>query len=197
MIRDTLDTSAANGFGWCCGYNNTLFGARVSTGAATTGQIGTVNYAPLPTWIKVVRSGSNVIVYSSADATNWVTIGSQSVSLGQNVYAGLAVTSGPNSVPTTATFGNVSIATGSDPSCDECFPKFGIGRYNGHNCRKRFRRHTRKQYGQLHGSTLTSSSITSWGNTQIVVTIPSTVSTGPVVVVVNGVQSNADVIFTG
>jgi len=197
MIRDTLDTSAANGFGWCCGYNNTLFGARVSTGAATTGQIGTVNYAPLPTWIKVVRSGSNVNVYSSADATNWVTIGSQSVSLGQNVYAGLAVTSGPNSVPTTATFGNVSIATGLIPVVTSVSPSSGLAGTTVTIAGSDFGATQGSSTVSFNGTNLSSSSITSWGNTQIVVTIPNTVSTGPVVVVVNGVQSNADVIFTG
>jgi len=58
---------------------------------------------PFPAWIKVVRSGGNVMVYSSADATNWVSLGSQSVTLGQNIYVGLAATSGTNSALTTAT----------------------------------------------------------------------------------------------
>ena len=40
-----------------------------------------------------------------------------------------------------------------------------------------------------------ATSITSWSNTQIVADVPSTATTGPVVVTVNSVASNANVAF--
>jgi hypothetical protein len=43
---------------------------------------------------------------------NWVQLGtSQTISMAQNVYVGLAVNSGGSSAPATATFDNVSLTS--------------------------------------------------------------------------------------
>ena len=66
--------------------------------------------AYLPYWVKAVRSGSNFTAYSSPDGLNWVQTGtSQTISMAQNVYIGLVVSSGSTSTLATATFDNVAI----------------------------------------------------------------------------------------
>jgi hypothetical protein len=64
----------------------------------------------LPYWVKVSRSGSTFSSFISSDGVNWVQLGtSQTISMAQNVYVGLAITSGSSSTYATATFDNVSI----------------------------------------------------------------------------------------
>ncbi len=51
-------------------------------------------------------------MYGSADGVNWVALGtSQTVSMAENVYVGLAVSNRTTSSLATATFNNVSLTT--------------------------------------------------------------------------------------
>jgi regulation of enolase protein 1 (concanavalin A-like superfamily) len=83
---------------------------RTSTGASSSYQaLGSVT---LPYWIKLARSGNVFTMYGSADGMKWVQLGtSQTVSMAQNVYVGLAVSSRSTSALATATFDNVSITS--------------------------------------------------------------------------------------
>ena len=64
----------------------------------------------LPYWVKVVRSGSTLSGYGSSDGVNWVQLGpSQTIAMAQNVYIGLAVSSGNTTSLATATFDNVTV----------------------------------------------------------------------------------------
>jgi hypothetical protein len=66
--------------------------------------------ATLPYWIKLIRSGNVFTMYGSADGVNWVQLGSsQTISMAQNVYVGLAVSSRSTSSLATATFDNVAL----------------------------------------------------------------------------------------
>src|SRR6266704_3258592 len=65
----------------------------------------------LPSWIKLPRSGTVLRMYGSADGVSWTQLGtSQTVSMAQNVYVGLAVSSRSTSSLATATFDNVSVS---------------------------------------------------------------------------------------
>jgi len=107
MIRETLNANATDVFS--AFYPSFVYtDYRTSTGG-TTGQVIGAN-ASLPYWVKVVRSGSTLTAYSSPDGLNWVQTGtSQTISMAQNVYVGLVVSSGSTSTLATATFDNVSI----------------------------------------------------------------------------------------
>jgi hypothetical protein len=60
----------------------------------------------------VSRSGNTFSSYTSADGVNWTQRGtSQTITMAQNVYVGLAVNSGTTSGLATATFDNVSLTT--------------------------------------------------------------------------------------
>jgi hypothetical protein len=111
MIRETLNSGSTNAktADWA-GYGTIYFDERTSTGGSTS-EPGSVS-AALPYWVKVTRSGSSFSSYTSLDGVNWTQLGtSQTISMAQNVYVGLAVNSGSSSALATATFDNVSVTS--------------------------------------------------------------------------------------
>jgi hypothetical protein len=109
MIRNTLDPAAANAktADWP-DFNGVYFDVR-ATAANSTSEPGGVA-ATLPYWIKVSRSGSVFSSYVSADGVSWTQVGTaQTVTMGQNVYIGLAVSSGNAASLASVTFDNVSV----------------------------------------------------------------------------------------
>jgi hypothetical protein len=62
--------------------------------------------------VKVSRSGSTFSSYVSPDGVTWTQLAtSQTITMNQNVYVGLAVNSGNTTAQATATFDNVSVTT--------------------------------------------------------------------------------------
>jgi hypothetical protein len=111
MIRETLNAGSTNAktADWA-GYGAIYFDLRTSTGGSTS-SVSSLG-ANLPYWVKVTRSGSSFSSYTSSDGVNWTQLGtSQTISMAQNVYVGLAVNSGGSSAPATATFDNVSLTS--------------------------------------------------------------------------------------
>ena len=81
---------------------------RATTGGSTSGQ--SISNLSLPYWVKVTRSGANFSGYASPDGVTWTQIGpTQTITMAQNVFIGLAVASDDNTKLATATFDNVSI----------------------------------------------------------------------------------------
>jgi regulation of enolase protein 1 (concanavalin A-like superfamily) len=110
MIRETLNANSAHAFLEYEPYPSAeiYFADRPSTGAATS-VTGTAIPA-LPYWVKLVRSGSSFSGYISTDGASWVQVGpTQSISMAQNVYVGLALSANNSSVLDTASFDNVSV----------------------------------------------------------------------------------------
>jgi hypothetical protein len=106
MLRDSLNPNAMSIFVAYYG-SQILSNYRTTTGGSTNQSVG--GSATLPYWVKVVRSGSTLSGYSSADGVTWVQVGtSQTIAMGQNVYIGLAASSGSTSSLATATFDNVA-----------------------------------------------------------------------------------------
>jgi Lamin Tail Domain/CotH kinase protein len=77
------------------------FSTRATVGAVAN-NIGTfpVNYPN--TWLRLKRAGDVFTGYASTDGTTWIQLGSLSVSLGNPISVGMAVTSRTNDVPVTA-----------------------------------------------------------------------------------------------
>ena len=110
MIRETLNGNSAHAFIAYEPYPSaaTYFYERPSTGANTS--YSTAAIPALPYWVKLVRSGSSFSAYISADGVNWVPVGStQTISMAQSVYIGLAVSANNNSAVATASFDNVVV----------------------------------------------------------------------------------------
>jgi len=75
---------------------------------------GTCNYTAGPGtsgpyWVRIVRAGNTFTGYASANGSSWSSIGSLTIAMAANVYAGLAVTSHNTGALNTSSFDNVSI----------------------------------------------------------------------------------------
>src|SRR5260370_24527856 len=107
MIRETLDPASTFAFTMYYQYF-TYLQERINTGIASTYQSGS-NLSP-PVWLKLVRSGNTFNGYTSYDGLTWIQVGtSQTINMAQNVYVGLAVSSGSTSATVAAAFDNVSV----------------------------------------------------------------------------------------
>ncbi|MFC4600792.1 fibronectin type III domain-containing protein [Cohnella hongkongensis] len=89
---------------------------RDTTNGATSYALGS---ASAPYWVKLVRSGSTMTASISPNGTSWTEVGSATVAMGTNVYAGLAVLSKNNAALNTSTFDNVSVTGSGGPSDTE------------------------------------------------------------------------------
>ena len=109
MVRGTLQAGSLHGYTALTGSNGAYFRQRVTTGGTTT-SIG-VPGVTAPTWVRLVRQGSVVTSYWSANGSTWTSIGSQSLALGTTAYVGLAVSSHNATVRTSARFSNVRVSS--------------------------------------------------------------------------------------
>ena len=107
MIRDTLSAGAENALLYVTPTNGISFQSRTSTGGVTSANGSAV--ASVPCWLKLARSGSSVTAYWSSNGTSWNLINSQTISMSNNAFIGLAVGSKDNILLNTATFDNVTV----------------------------------------------------------------------------------------
>jgi regulation of enolase protein 1 (concanavalin A-like superfamily) len=190
MIRETLNAGASHVY--LFDYSSAIWMTeRTSTGASSSYQ--SMGSATLPYWIKLGRSGNVFSMYGSPDGVNWVQLGtSQTVSMAQNVYVGLAVSNRTTSSLATATFDGVSVSTAAAPApvitgvsattgsigSQVVISGTGFGATQGGSA------------VLLNGAAVT---INSWSGTSISITIPVGASSGPLLVSVapNMNDSNA------
>ncbi len=150
----------------------------------------------LPYWLKLVRSGSSFAAYISPDGVDWTQIqSSETISMGTNVYIGLVVIIGNTSYLAKYNISNVSVTQSSSqpPVISSVSATSGS---------------TGSQVvilGSNFGSTQSSSGVTlngapvtinSWSATVIDVTIPSSASTGYLVVSIAPSMDSNPVFFT-
>ena len=107
MIREDLTAGSKNAFSMLTGSGGSSWQARTNSGGSSIGGGGPLDSAPL--WLKVVRADSIFTEYRSTDGVNWTVLQSQSISMSEDVYVGLAVTSHDNAQLGTAIFTNVSV----------------------------------------------------------------------------------------
>jgi hypothetical protein len=84
------------------------FYRRLTTGGFTSYTQGSGVAAPY--WVKMVRAGSTFTAYASANGTAWSQVGTATISMGTNVYIGLALTSHNNPVLCQSTIDNVTVS---------------------------------------------------------------------------------------
>jgi regulation of enolase protein 1 (concanavalin A-like superfamily) len=194
MIRETLDPASTNALSQCWS-GSVSFWDRPTTGGSTTTQGGSAVSPPY--WVKMIRTSGVFYGYSSADGVTWTQMGTgQTITMAQNAYVGLAVSSYSNSTLATATFDNVSVTLGSTPVVTSVSPDLG-GVSSSVTV-------TGSSFGATQGTSTVSfnntaaTSITSWTNSQIVALVPTTAppGTGPVVVTVGSNSSPATIDFT-
>ncbi len=90
---------------------NIEFMTRSTNGGQTSWLAGATD--PAPVWLKLVRSGSTVTGFMSADGSTWTTVGSTTISLPASADVGLIVTSHDTSQLNTSTFDQVAVSAAS------------------------------------------------------------------------------------
>ncbi|MGV3757791.1 MAG: LamG-like jellyroll fold domain-containing protein, partial [Verrucomicrobiota bacterium] len=106
MIRETLNPASSHASMLVTAGQSAVFERRTATGATTASTTATVPGGPV--WLRVQRVGKKFTTSVSADGTNWTVIGSTSITMSQNVYIGLAVSSHADGELSTATWGDVT-----------------------------------------------------------------------------------------
>ncbi len=114
MIRSSLTASAADGAVLVSAGGGVTFRSRASNGVLTTSTAGPTTAAPY--WVRLVRNGTTVTAYASANGSTWSTISSKTIALGSAAYVGLATTSHTISTSTTAAVSQVSVTPLSLPA---------------------------------------------------------------------------------
>ena len=107
MIRESLSPGAANALVALTGGHGVTFQRRTATGASSVNTLGVAVAAPY--WVKLVRSGSALSGYQSSDGTNWQLVISDTISMTQTVWMGLATTAHNNANIIRASFDQVSV----------------------------------------------------------------------------------------
>jgi len=107
MLRQSLTADSIHGMMVITPGNGASFQWRsTSGGSMSSSQVTGVS---APYWVKLVRSGNGFSGYISADSNTWRQVGAtQTITMTDPVYAGLAVSAHNNSSLCTATFDNVT-----------------------------------------------------------------------------------------
>ena len=156
------------------------FVERPTTGASSSYQ--TAAAAALPYWVGLVRVGNVFTSYASLDGVNWMQVGTtQTITMAQNVYIGLAVSSDDNTSLSTAVFDNVSLNTLSDsaPTITSLSATTGPVGSQVVISGLGFGATQNGSAVLLNGAAVT---INSWSSTSITITIPSGAISGPMLV---------------
>lgn len=107
MIRETLEPGSKHVMEVMTVGNGAAFQRRLNTNGSSlnNGNVG----GNAPYWVRIVRQGNTFTGYYSANGINWSQHGSETVSMQDDVYIGLALTSHSEGVICTAKFDNVSL----------------------------------------------------------------------------------------
>jgi hypothetical protein len=107
MIRETLNPDSSHAMMVVTPGQGASFQRRPGTGATSTNTDSAGIVAPY--WVKIERSISGTFTGSiSPDGATWTLVGTESISMGSNVYIGLAVTAHNASAACQAVFTNVT-----------------------------------------------------------------------------------------
>ena len=110
MIRETLTGPSRHAATVISPTNGVNLFYRTNTGSSSTDS--QVTSITTPIWVKLVRSGSNFSSYYAADGTNWLQIGTtQSITMSNNVYAGICLSSHTSGTIAEATVDSFSITS--------------------------------------------------------------------------------------
>jgi regulation of enolase protein 1 (concanavalin A-like superfamily) len=114
MIRASLSAGSAHAFALVSAQRGTAFQRRRQSGALSVNTAGSASAAPY--WVRLVRAGTRVTAFRSADGSTWTQIGSDTIALGSTAYVGIAVTSHNASAYTSASVSQVSVGSGALPA---------------------------------------------------------------------------------
>src|SRR5262245_37348398 len=118
MMRSALSPSGAHGFMLAAASSTkgVPFQRRPTDGGTSVTSPGSPSTAPR--WLKLIRAGSVITGYESADGANWTIVGSDTFTMGSSILVGLAGSSHVSGVTATATFDNVTVTAANPPPPD-------------------------------------------------------------------------------
>jgi uncharacterized repeat protein (TIGR01451 family) len=105
MIRETLAANSTHASTFVTPGKSVIFASRSSTGGSTTTSSAS---ASIPYWVRVDRVGNIFYSYRSSNGSNWSLMGSKTITMGTNVYIGLAVSSRNDGVLCISVIDNVT-----------------------------------------------------------------------------------------
>ena len=120
MMRESLAAGSRHASMFVTTGNGLAFQRRGTTAGLSTHTGGGSGTAP--SWIRLVRSGATFSAYRSADGATWTLIGTDTITMTNTIYVGLAVTSHENGSTATASFDNVSTTIGPPPPAPPPLP---------------------------------------------------------------------------
>ncbi|MBP3962605.1 fibronectin type III domain-containing protein [Paenibacillus lignilyticus] len=107
MIRESLAAGSKHAMMNLTPGGESQFIRRTSTDGTSVYTSGGGH--PAPYWVKLVRSGTTISAYTSANGSSWSLVGAETISMTTDVYVGLAVLSKVNTMLNTSTIDNVSV----------------------------------------------------------------------------------------
>ena len=109
MFRDSLKPDSRFALAAVTPASGVTYQTRTETRGAASAVIITPN-VNAPYWLRLKRQGSTFTAFSSADGSKWTEMGSKTISMGRQIYAGLAVCSHNEGELCQAQFSNVSLS---------------------------------------------------------------------------------------
>ncbi len=179
MIRETLNSNATDAVGmyiYSAGYF--FFYDRPSTGASVANNGQSSGQEQPPYWAKLVRSGNTFSAYTSLNGLYWTQLGTtQTITMAQNAYVGLFVSSGTTGATSTATFDNVSVSSTATPAPVITSLSATSGSVGSQVVI------SGSGFGATEGGSLVTLNgvpvtVNTWSSTSIVITIPTGATTG-------------------
>ena len=107
MIRETTASGSAHHFLGRRNDGQLVWVRRNSTGRSTS--LATGGAAGLPCWVRIVRTGTTITAYRSADGLTWSRVNNAKLSMASQVTVGLAVSSSNSSSLLNTSFDNVRV----------------------------------------------------------------------------------------
>jgi glucose/arabinose dehydrogenase/regulation of enolase protein 1 (concanavalin A-like superfamily) len=106
MIRESLAADSRFADVVLTPSGGIAFQRRATAGSMAT--TTTVSGLAAPYWVKLARSGDTLTASRSSNGSSWTVIGTATITMAQNIFIGLAVTSHNVNALCTATFDNIT-----------------------------------------------------------------------------------------
>jgi len=106
MFRESLEANSAYALALVTPASGIAFQQRDHPGASVSEVLHVPNQAA-PCWLRLARQGNTFTASSSVNGTSWTTMGSATIPMGSQAYAGLAVCSHNDKTLCQAQFDNV------------------------------------------------------------------------------------------
>ena len=192
MIRESLNANSTNAFVFYLS-NFTYQRTRTTTGASAGTQSISYSSPASPYWVKLVRSGSTFTGYISQNNFDWTQVATTTINMAQNVYIGLGLASGAATTLETATFDSVSVNSSAAPAPVITGFSATTGSVGGQVIL------TGTGFGNGEGGAVLlngiATTINSWSDTSINVTIPTGATSGLLIVLVPPTMNGSNTIY--